>query len=138
MLPLVRLLDGQGTVVIRSSEATDGVGHDAQDLTRRNPESAGTSRSRYEWNAMSEAAKLNCLLPFDTDSTEFARGFEAGRLWELVRADPTRPVDDVLIHAANAEMAMRIGEASGRPFHAVDLGGAWLSISYAAAADDAG
>ena len=79
---------------------------------------------------MSEEAKVNCLLPFDTDSTEFARGFEAGRLWALVQSDPDRPVEDVLIHAANAEMAMRIGEASGRPFQAVDLGGAWLSISY--------
>src|SRR3954452_10893402 len=43
MLPLVRLLDGQGTVVIRSSEATDGVGHDAQHLTRKSTEVAGTS-----------------------------------------------------------------------------------------------
>src|SRR4051794_32524512 len=45
MLPLVRLLDGQGTVVIRSSEATDGVGHDARDLTRKSAEDAGTSLS---------------------------------------------------------------------------------------------
>src|SRR5436189_5991713 len=35
MLPLVRLLDGQGTVVIRSSEATDGVGCDERDLTEK-------------------------------------------------------------------------------------------------------
>src|SRR5215212_5444705 len=45
MLPLVRLLDGQGTVVIRSSEATDGVGRDERDLTRKSADVAGTSRN---------------------------------------------------------------------------------------------
>src|SRR4051794_1180792 len=47
MLPLVRLLDGQGTVVIRSGEATDGVGQDARDLTGKNTDVAGTSRTRH-------------------------------------------------------------------------------------------
>src|SRR3954454_8777070 len=47
MLPLVRLLDGQGTVVIRSSQATDGVGRDAGDLTRKSAEDAGTSPCRH-------------------------------------------------------------------------------------------
>src|SRR4051812_36675511 len=47
MLPLVRLLDGQGTVVIRSGEATDGVGRDAGDLTRKSPQVAGTSRRQH-------------------------------------------------------------------------------------------
>lgn len=79
---------------------------------------------------MSDAAEFKCLLPFDTDSTEFARGFEVGRLWSLVQADAARPVEGVLIHAGNAEMAMRIGEVTGRPFSALDLGGAWLSVSY--------
>src|SRR3954470_15448154 len=47
MLPLVQLLDGQGTVVIRFSEATDGVGRDAEHLTRKSAHVAGTSRSGY-------------------------------------------------------------------------------------------
>lgn len=29
------------------------------------------------------------LLPFDTDEPEFARGFEAGRMWERVKNDHT-------------------------------------------------
>src|SRR4051794_13724662 len=46
MRPLVRLLDGQGTVVIRCSEATDGVGRVAWNLTRKSTDVAGTEQSR--------------------------------------------------------------------------------------------
>jgi hypothetical protein len=50
-------------------------------------------------------------LAFDTDSVEFARGVEIGRLWEQLKTD-----DDISqnIMAENAEMALRLAEATGR------------------------
>lgn len=71
------------------------------------------------------------LLAFDTDDPEFVRGVEVGRLWHIARSD----VDtiDETIHASNAEMAMRIGEATGRPFTAARVDDMWIRISYEAA-----
>src|SRR4051794_7121499 len=63
MLPLVRLLDGQGTVVIRSSEATDGVGRDAGDLTRKSAEDAGTSPCRHVCRQAVTAGRPQVQLP---------------------------------------------------------------------------
>src|SRR5690242_13039151 len=46
MRPFGTAPDGQGTVVIRSGEATDGVGRDAGVLTRKSAEVAGTEPAR--------------------------------------------------------------------------------------------
>jgi hypothetical protein len=74
-------------------------------------------------------AGYGCLLPFDSDDPEFARGFELGRLWELLRE---RPEDEVLeyAHAANAEMLIRLGEATSRRVRSEELGGGWLSVTF--------
>lgn len=68
---------------------------------------------------MSDATGYNLLLAFDSDDPEFARGFEAGRLWERVKNDHTNW--DEIIHAANAEMVMRMCEAQERSFRAEDI-----------------
>lgn len=72
-----------------------------------------------------------CLLQFDSDHAEFARGFEAGRLWSLLRAHPEEEFEEYA-HGDNAEMLLRIGEATERPVQAEELGDGWLLVSYGA------
>ena len=75
---------------------------------------------------MSDAYSL--LLAFDGDSPEFARGFTAGRVWEL-----TRVMDDpvvLMIQANNAEMVLRIAEARGVCAQSIELGDGWLEITF--------
>lgn len=74
---------------------------------------------------------VSLLMAFDTNDPEFARGFEVGRLWEqLEAASDWEPLDGELVHAANAEMLMRLGEATGRQATAIDLDGHWLEVSF--------
>lgn len=70
------------------------------------------------------------VLAFDTDSPEFTRGAEIGRLWEQLKADG--PVEQE-IHAGNAEMALRLAEATDRRLVCVELGSDWLLAQYEAA-----
>jgi len=59
----------------------------------------------------------NLALAFDTDSPEFARGVEVGRLWEMLKTEGAfiQP-----IHSENVEMVMRIAEATGRKMRVED------------------
>ena len=66
------------------------------------------------------------LLAFDSDHPEFARGFEAGRLWERVKGDHTSWSQT--IHASNAEMVMRMCETEDRCFSAVEVEGDWVEV----------
>jgi hypothetical protein len=76
------------------------------------------------------------LLPFDTDDRQFARGFEAGRLWAALRAIPDEPVEGVIVHADNAEMAMRMAEATGRRVVGQESDDAyWITLTFEAAED---
>lgn len=50
------------------------------------------------------------VLAFDTEDVEFARGFEAGRIWTLLEDDPSSVVG-LPFHAANVEMVMRMVDA---------------------------
>ena len=68
------------------------------------------------------------ILAFDTNSPEFARGFEAGRLWALLRERPGR-VDEV-VHAVNSEMILRMGEATGRRASGQPLDETWTRIHF--------
>lgn len=54
-----------------------------------------------------------CVLAFDSDDLEFARGFEAGRLWSILRERPDEEVSE-MIGAGNAEMVCRIADSLGR------------------------
>ena len=76
---------------------------------------------------MSDAA-FGLVLPFDTDDPEFVRGFEAGRLWEQLKGGEAV---DQTIHAANAEMAIRMCEATERRFSAEELDETWIELRVA-------
>ena len=71
------------------------------------------------------------LLPFDTDAPEFARGFELGRLWALLRLG--EDVRDEFVSSDNAEMVLRLAEATGRTVSAELLDESWMSVSFSAA-----
>lgn len=66
------------------------------------------------------------LLAFDSDDPEFTRGFEAGRLWEMVK-DPDTEWPQ-LVHAVNAEMVMRMCESEGREFRAGLVDDEWVEV----------
>lgn len=68
-----------------------------------------------------------CVLAFDTSDPEFARGVEIGRLWERLRHDDEEVVE--LIHCSNAEMALRVAEASGRTVRSEELSDTWLELT---------
>jgi hypothetical protein len=75
-----------------------------------------------------------CLLPFDTDSAEFVRGFECGRIWSTLRERPDENVEE-LVHASNVEMVMRMAEATGRPVRSEELDCSWISVTFAPCRD---
>lgn len=68
------------------------------------------------------------LLPFTRDSEDFTLGVEVGRLWELTKSDADEIVE--YVHAANAEMVLRIGEATGRFVQSEELGDGWLEVTF--------
>lgn len=72
------------------------------------------------------------LLRFDTDSAEFVRGFETGRLWALLRATPDEPVEEYA-HATSSEMLLRLAEATGRHVESEELGSEWLLVRFSPA-----
>lgn len=84
---------------------------------------------------MSESSSWQPVIAFDSDDPEFTRGFEAGVLWqaaESARLYPERLAsgsDEMTIHAANAEMAMRILEHHRCWFRAEPLDG-WLALTF--------
>ncbi len=63
------------------------------------------------------------VLAFDTSASDFVRGVEVGRLWEQLKSD--EPVVQE-IHASNAEMLLRMAEATGRLLRADELDDTWL------------
>lgn len=69
------------------------------------------------------------FIVFDSDDSEFARGFEAGRLWALLRERPSEPVEEYA-HAANAEMLLRLAEATGRTVQSTELDDGWLAVQF--------
>jgi hypothetical protein len=69
------------------------------------------------------------LLRFDTDSPDFARGFETGRIWQLCRADPDEEIVET-VHITNTEMLLRIAEATGRTCRAVELDDVFVEITF--------
>lgn len=82
---------------------------------------------------MADEASFDLILPFDTDDPQFVRGFEAGCLWgQLKSGEALRQT----IHATNAEMAIRMCEATGRQFLAEDLDDTWVELHVAEGEDD--
>lgn len=70
---------------------------------------------------------MDLIFPFDTDHPEYARGFEAGRLWALLRSDPGELEETV--HASNTEMVLRMAEAVGRDVTGEMLDDTWTLVT---------
>ena len=68
------------------------------------------------------------LLTFDTDELEFARGFEAGRIWAMLRAGQASAIVET-VSAANAEMVIRMAEATGFTASCVEDDDDWLTVT---------
>ena len=64
-------------------------------------------------------------LAFDSDSPEFARGFEAGIVYSRSRAGLGQPGESEMVHASNTEMFMRMSEALDKPFLVEILDDEW-------------
>ena len=79
---------------------------------------------------------FTCVLGFDTDDPEFARGVELGRLLERLRVEPD-PLSE-LVHISNAEMVLRVGDALRRPVIGEEYDGTWMIVRFAAAEGHAG
>jgi hypothetical protein len=75
------------------------------------------------------------VLAFDSSTPAFARGVEVGRLWEQLKSD--EPVRQE-VHASNAEMLLRMAEATGRPLKADPLDDTWLLANFDAPAEVVG
>lgn len=73
-----------------------------------------------------------CVLPFDTDEAEFARGFEAGRVWALLCTNPDAEVEEI-VHASNAEMFLRMAERAKRSVTAEEQGDDWMVVRFSPA-----
>jgi hypothetical protein len=72
--------------------------------------------------------RYDLKLAFDSDAAEFARGVEIGMLYDRLRSSAL-PVHTT-IHASNAEMVLRLGEAFGCQVHADELDADWLSVEF--------
>lgn len=82
---------------------------------------------------MSDGFSYGLALEFDNDEPGFALGVEVGRLWEQAKAEGEI---EQTIHAANAEMAMRIAEATDRQFTAeIAEDGHWTDLWMGAPGD---
>lgn len=67
-------------------------------------------------------------LPFDTDAPEFRRGIEVGIMWAELQAPGGQR--EFQIHADCAEMAIRLGEATGLHFSADPVNRGWVVVRY--------
>jgi hypothetical protein len=70
-------------------------------------------------------------LAFDTDAPEFVRGFELGRLYEQLQAEPVRDFEQ-LVHISNAEMVLRLAEAYGRTVSSHEHDATWMTVRFGA------
>jgi hypothetical protein len=77
---------------------------------------------------MTDGADYSLVLAFDTSDAEFCRGFEAGRIWQMLKNEDS--VDAELVHGANAEMLLRMSEATRRPIAGAVLDDTWIEVSF--------
>lgn len=67
-------------------------------------------------------------LEFDTDDAEFARGWEAGKVYGALG---TRPVmHEALVHEKNREMMIRVAESQGYRLALVREGRSWVKATF--------
>lgn len=74
------------------------------------------------------------ILAFDTDESEFVRGFEAGCIWNALKQitdeDYDRSWVKEIVHASNAEMFLRMAEATGLHHRANRLDDTWIEVMF--------
>jgi hypothetical protein len=71
------------------------------------------------------------LLAFDRegdDDKPFTLGFECGRVWEMAKVNEDEFTQTV--HAENAEMMLRIGEALVRPVSSEEISYGYLDVTF--------
>lgn len=71
---------------------------------------------------------MSLRLAFDRDDPEFVLGFELGRAFQVL--DSTDGAFECEMHAGNAEMALRLAEATGRDVFCVELDDEWLTVCF--------
>lgn len=70
-------------------------------------------------------------LAFDRDERQFVFGVEVGTTWEKLKATPGDEEYEQSIHLENAEMALRMAEATGRPVQSEEAGdGCWMTVTF--------
>lgn len=67
-------------------------------------------------------------LAFDSNSEEFVRGVEVGRLWEMLQREDE--LEEQVVHVSNAEMVLRLAEACGRTVRSDELDGHWIAVRF--------
>lgn len=78
-------------------------------------------------------AAYGLVLPFDTDSIDFRRGFEVGTVRSHLRLE--HGDREFMVHDDCVEMLMRIGEEAGMPFVADLPCEGWVLVRFGAAAE---
>lgn len=68
------------------------------------------------------------LLAFDADG-DFVRGFEAGRFWTQLQEGDRDDLIGQPLHASNAEMILRMGEALGLTIAAEPQDETWIVVT---------
>lgn len=66
----------------------------------------------------------SCAVEFDTSGADFVRGVEVGRLWEMLKT--REDTFEEIVHASNAEMVLRLSEATGRRVRSQELDETWI------------
>jgi hypothetical protein len=79
---------------------------------------------------MSEEHTFSLVLAFDSDDPEFARGCEVGTVWEALRHTDPWDSHSATVYGSNAEMMLRIAEATGRPLTTHDSDPDWISVLF--------
>lgn len=77
-----------------------------------------------------ENEALSLRLAFDTDEPQFARGFEAGRLWQMLESSDQGFT--AIMHGPNAEMILRMAEATNRSVRSREMapGSEWIEVEF--------
>lgn len=71
-----------------------------------------------------------CVLPFDRDDHQFVLGVEVGRIYHAAATGPE--AFEMVVHAENAEMMLRIGEATERHVESEELDEVWMKVKFGA------
>lgn len=75
------------------------------------------------------------VLAFDTDDFEFVRGMEAGIVWGALQKLDATESHEVFVHGYNAEMMVRISEATNRHIETQDTDPDWMSVKFGPVCD---